>query len=171
MGLARQRAGWVTLFGSGVVLAILSSWSTEAQTPGVAPSPSQTASSQTLAFCTALMAWGMDHPVEGFDLDEKDWGRVDLSRAKRLPDRILEEMLVPTYLIRLDTRDPWGRHYEILSNADPKQRWSWAIRSAGPDGRLCGKVYLQKDQASGRCDDIVRVDGVVVSGPVTALGY
>lgn len=76
-----------------------------------------------------------------------------------------ERMVVPTYLEKLPIRDPWGHAYEFLKNTDPRQPWTWAVRSPGPDGSFCSESYLRQKPEWDKCDDIVRVDGLLISGP------
>jgi hypothetical protein len=129
------------------------------------PTPAQQASRETLSVCTALMAWSIDHPPEGEYLEEGSFPRVDFGRAERLPVSGAKSMLVPNYFDKVPGPDPWGRPYQMLKNIDPKQPWSWATRSAGPDGKFCGDSYLVPQPDWDKCDDIVRVDGVLVAGP------
>ena len=133
--------------------------------PGRKPSKPQLASYETLSLCTALIAWSIDNPPEGDYLEEGGFPRVDLSHAEGLPIKKVEGMLVSKYFDKLPGPDPWGYRYEVLRNRDPKQPWSWAARSRGPDGKFCSETYLVPQPGWDRCDDIVRVDGVLVAGP------
>jgi len=130
--------------------------------------PAQLASSETLTLCTALIVWSVDHPPEGEYFDENSASSIDLTVSKRLNTAAVEKMVVPTYLDKLPSRDPWGHLYDFLKNTDRKQPWTWAVRSPGPDGHFCSESYLRQKPDWDKCDDIVRVDGVLVAGPVPA---
>ena len=129
------------------------------------PSKPQLASYQTLSICTALIVWSIDNPPEGDYLEENGFPRVDFGLGIRISIKKLEGMLVPKYFDKLPGPDPWGHPYEVVQNKDPKQPWSWAVRSRGPDGHFCSETYLVPQPDWDRCDDIVRVDGVLVAGP------
>ena len=127
--------------------------------------PAQTASSDTHALCVALIAWNFDHPPEGGDFGDSRHSRVDLELAHEIPTAEAKSMLVPNYFAEMPDLDPWGNAYQILRNSDSNGPWTWAARSLGEDGRFCADSYLVPQPDWDKCDDVVRVDGVLVAGP------
>ena len=146
-----------------VLVAVLGATQNENSTQK--PTPGQKASREAHSLCVALMAWGIDHPPEGEYLELGSFPTVDFTRAERISTSDAKAMLVPNYFDKVPGPDPWGHSYQILKNVDPKQPWSWAARSAGPDEKFCAESYLVPQPDWDRCDDIVRVDGVLVAGP------
>jgi hypothetical protein len=134
------------------------------------PTESQKVSRELRSICTGLIAWNIDHPPEGEYLEEGGVPGVDFSLSEHLSSKAARAMLVPNYFDKLPELDPWGRPYQLLKNVDPKQSWSWAVRSAGPDGKFCSTSYLVPQPDWDRCDDIARVDGVLVCGPEALEG-
>ena len=133
--------------------------------PGAVDNEQRTkvASCETAELSDALIRWSRkNEPVSRY-LTAHNLGQLSFDTATTVsPEEVRRR--IGSKGVAFNTRDPWGSPYQILRNHDKRQPWSWLVRTAGPDGKLCSDSYVPGKSTLG-CDDVLRVDGILLMGP------
>ncbi len=133
--------------------------------PGAVDNEQRTrvASCETAGLAGALDRRSRQHESGSEYLDSHFLGRLSFKSAALVTPEEVRSRIV-TKNVSFNTRDPWGNPYQVLRNQDKRQPWSFLVRTAGPDGKFCSQSYNPR-LTTLSCDDVLRIDGVLIVGP------
>jgi hypothetical protein len=127
------------------------------------------ASCETASLAGALLRWSRRHEPGSEYLHSHVLGPFPFTAATLVSPADVRRRIVSKNS-SFNTRDPWGNPYQVLRNHDKRQHWSFVVRTAGPDGKFCSESYTT-ELTTLSCDDVLRIDGVLMVGPECDVSY